>query len=149
VPTGEAGRKLTGREQMEQHRTNPVCSSCHARMDPFGFALENFDVTGRWRDKDEGGPINPTVSMPDGADFSGPMGLKQRLLAREDEFARAVIEKLSTYALGRRLTGSDAPTMRKIAATAKAGGYHFDDLVLEVVKSPLFRMRRKANDNVL
>jgi mono/diheme cytochrome c family protein len=149
VPTGAAGRKLTGREQMEQHRTNPVCSSCHARMDPFGFALENFDVTGRWRDKDEAGPVNAAVSMSDGINFDGPTGLKRRLVARQDEFARAVTEKLTIYALGRRLGGADGPMVRQVTASTKAEGYRFEDLVMGVVRSPQFRMRRKANNDEL
>lgn len=148
-PNAPSGRVLTGREQMEQHRTNPVCSSCHARMDPFGFALENFDVTGRWRVKDEGGPVNPDVSLPDGAAFSGPLGLKQRLVSRQDDFARSMTERLMTYALGRSLAGADGPTVRKIVSEAKADDYRFQSLVIELVKSAPFRMRKKGPDNVL
>jgi hypothetical protein len=149
VAASPTGGKLTGRQQMEQHRTSPVCSSCHARMDPFGFALENYDVVGVWRAKDEGGDVNPAVTMPDGTGFSGPTGLKQRLLSRQDDFVRAFTERLMTYSLGRRLTGADAPTVRGIVAEAKPGGYNFEDLVVELVKSTPFRMRRKASANVL
>jgi mono/diheme cytochrome c family protein len=149
VATNPSGRRLTGREQMEQHRTNPVCSSCHARMDPYGFAMENYDVTGRWRDADEGGAIKPAVLMPDGSGFSGPVGLKQRLLSQRDEFARAMTQRLMIYALGRRLNGSDVPTVRKIMVETKPTDYHFEDLVLQVVRTDQFRMRKKANTNGL
>jgi cytochrome c553 len=149
VLTNPSGRRLTGREQMEQHRTSPVCSSCHARMDPFGFAMENFDVTGAWRVKDEGGPVNAAVTMPDGSAFTGVVGLKQRLMSRQDDMARAMIERLMIYAVGRRLSAADAPTVRRIASETKADGYRFTDLILEIVKSDQFRMRRKASDHVL
>jgi hypothetical protein len=147
VATAASGKKLTGREQMEMHRTSPVCSSCHARMDPFGFALENFDVVGDWRTADDGGPVNPEVKMPDGSTFAGPVGLRQRLMSQKDDFARAFTERLATYALGRRLTGADAPTVRAIVAEARPSGYRFEDLVVQVVKSTQFRMRRKADGN--
>lgn len=148
VAATPSGRPLTGREQMEVHRTNPVCASCHARMDPFGFALENFGVVGDWRARDDWGPVNAVVAMPDGSTFSGPTGLKHRLASRPDEVARAMTERLMTYALGRRLTGGDAPAVRAIVAEAKPGGYRFQDLVVELVNSTQFRMRR-TGDNVL
>jgi hypothetical protein len=148
-PTAPSGRILTGREQMEQHRTNPVCSSCHARMDPFGFALENFDVTGRWRDKDEGGPVNPEVALPDGSAFSGPAGLRQRLVSRREDFAQAMTERLMVYALGRGLAGGDGPTVRKIVTEMNSDEYRFDNLVIQLVKSTQFRMRKKEADDVL
>ena len=148
VAATPSGRPLTGREQMEQHRTNPVCSSCHARMDPFGFALENFGVVGDWRTADDWGAVNAAVTMPDGSSFAGPVGLKRRLASHPDDFARAMTERLMTDAPGRRLTGADAPTVRAIVAEAQPGGYRFQDLVVELVKSTQFRMRR-TGDNVL
>jgi hypothetical protein len=147
--TNTSGRQLTGREQMEQHRTSPVCASCHARMDPFGFALENYDVMGAWRTKDEGGNVDPSVKLPNGTAFSGPVGLKQALLARPDDLARAVTERLMIFALGRRLTAHDAPVVRRIVADTKVGGYRFHDIVLAIAKSTQFRKRTQGETNVL
>ncbi len=95
------GRKLTTREQVERHRNNAACASCHARIDPLGFALENFDAIGRWRTRDEGGEIDPSGKLVSGEKFSGPQGLKDLLMNRSDEFARAMMGDLLTYALGR------------------------------------------------
>ena len=149
VATNGSGKVLTGRQQIEQHLISPVCASCHARMDPFGFALENFDVMGRWRTQDEGGEISAGVALPTGEAFSGPVGLKQTLLAHPDDFARAVTERLMIYALGRQLTGHDAPAIRKIVAQTRGGGYRFNDLVIALIDSTQFRMRTKGANNVL
>lgn len=141
--TNAAGRPLTGREQMEQHRKAPLCSSCHARMEPFGFSMENLDVTGRWRVNDEGGKVDPVVTMPDGSGFTGVPGLKQKLLGNPDLLAQAFAGRLMTYALGRRLEAPDRPVVRAIAARAAAHGYRFDDFLLQLVDTSQFLMRRK------
>lgn len=136
------GRKLTTREQIERHRKNAVCASCHARMDPLGFALENFDVIGRWRTHDEGGEIDPSATLLNGASFSGPQGLKQHLLSHQDEFAGATVARLLTYALGRELDLRDQPTIREILGQTQAAGYRFQDLITSIVKSVPFEMRQ-------
>jgi hypothetical protein len=137
------GRKLTAREQVERHRANPSCASCHDRIDPLGFALENYDVIGRWRTKDEGGPINASAKMLGGTEFAGPQGLKTMLLSRADEFVHATLERLLTYALGRELDARDQPTIRAIMRQTEAAEYRFHDLVLAIVRSAPFEMRQK------
>ena len=137
------GRKLTAREQVERHRANPSCAGCHDRIDPLGFALENYDVIGRWRSKDDGGPIDPSAKMLGGTTFNGPQGLKQMLLSRSGEFVHATLERLMTYALGRELDARDQPTVRDIMRQTEADGYRFHDLILAVVKSVPFEMRQK------
>ena len=133
------------RERMEQHRANPVCASCHAPMDPFGFALENFDATGRWRDTDGGAAIDVTTTLADGGTIDGPAGLHEHLLSRRDEFLRTVTEKLLSYALGRSLEYYDAPAVRQIVRDAARDDYRWSSLVLGVVRSVPFQMRRVAD----
>jgi hypothetical protein len=137
-----SGRKLTTREQVERHRNNAACASCHARIDPLGFALENFDVIGRWRARDEGGEIDPSGKLPNGETFFGPQGLKKLLLSHSDEFARGTVERLMTYALGRELDPRDEPTVRDIMRETEANRYPFLDLVIAIVKSVPFQMRQ-------
>jgi Protein of unknown function (DUF1592)/Protein of unknown function (DUF1588)/Protein of unknown function (DUF1587)/Protein of unknown function (DUF1585)/Protein of unknown function (DUF1595) len=136
------GRKLTTREEIERHRNNPVCASCHARMDPLGFALENFDVIGEWRTRDAGGEIDASGKLPNGANFAGPQGLKHLLLSHPDEFVEATVTRLLTYALGRELDMRDQPTVRKVMRDTQAGRYRFEDLIVAVVNSVPFRMRQ-------
>lgn len=136
------GKPLNMREQMELHRANPICASCHARMDPIGFALENFNGIGRWRNKDAGSPIDASGSLPDGTKFNGPAGLKKALLHHRDEFVAAMSEKLLTYALGRGLEYYDQPAVREIARKAAADDYRFSAIVSAIVKSTPFEMRR-------
>ncbi len=136
------GQKLTTRQQVERHRSNTVCASCHSRMDPFGFALENFDVIGRWRTRDEGGEIDPSGKLPNGDTISGPQGFKQLLLSRPDQFAGATVARLLTYALGRELDVRDQPTIRQIMRETEADRYRFEDLIVAIVKSVPFRMRQ-------
>jgi hypothetical protein len=135
------GQKLTTRQQIERHRNNAVCASCHARMDPFGFALENFDVIGRSRTRDEGGEIDASGKLPNGDSFSGPQGLKQYLLTHPDRFVNGVVSRVLTYALGRELDSRDQPTVREIMHEA-APAYRARDLMLAVVNSAPFRMRQ-------
>ena len=137
-----SGRKLTTREKVERHRSNPACSGCHARIDGLGFALENFDVIGRWRARDEGGDIDPSGKLASGAAFSGPTGLKNLLLADSEQFVRGTVEKLMTYALGRELDARDQPTIRAIMRDTEANRYRFWDLIIAIVKSVPFEMRQ-------
>jgi hypothetical protein len=136
------GRKLTTREQVERHRNNPACASCHSRIDPLGFALENFDVIGRWRSKDDGGAIDASGALPSGETFAGPQGLKTLLLNHPDEFARGAVERLMTYSLGRELDARDQPAVREILRHAQPNRYRFADLVVAVVNSVPFQMRQ-------
>jgi len=136
------GRKLTAREQVERHRANPACASCHDRIDPLGFALENYDAIGRWRLSDEGGPINAKSKLSNGTELAGPDGLKAMLLSRSDEFVHATLERLLTYALGRELDPRDQPTIRDIMRQTEAHGHRFHDLILATVKSVPFQTRQ-------
>jgi hypothetical protein len=126
---------------MEQHRANPVCATCHARMDPLGFALENFDATGQWRTRDESGPIDASAVLPDGTKFAGPEGLRGMLLGQPEQIMTAVSEKLLTYALGRGVEYYDAPAIRKIVRQAAANGNTLQSLIVGVAKSAPFQMR--------
>ena len=140
---GEGGMPASVRARMEKHRSNPVCASCHAQMDPLGFALENFDAVGRWRVTDEGDTrINASGMLPDGTKFEGPAGLRQVLAGRRDEFARTVIEKMLVYALGRGLEYYDMPTVRRIQRDAAAADYRWSSLIQSIVQSTPFQMRR-------
>ncbi|MEX2260835.1 MAG: DUF1592 domain-containing protein [Bryobacteraceae bacterium] len=142
-PHGEDGKSLTIREQMEQHRTDPTCASCHSRMDPIGFALENYDAIGRWRTKDGGSAIDASGQLPDGARFEGPDGLKKLLLASySDAFAATVTEKLLTYALGRGLEYYDKPVVRSIMKKAAGENYRISVLIDGIIESAPFQMRR-------
>jgi hypothetical protein len=137
------GKVLSMRAQMEQHRSNPVCAGCHRVMDPLGFALENFDGIGRWRTTDANAPIDPSGAMPDGTKFSGPAEFRRVLLdGRREMFVSTVADRLLTYALGRGLEHYDAPVVRRIVADAAPAGYRFSSLVLNVVTSMPFQMRR-------
>jgi hypothetical protein len=145
---GSATEGLSVRERMEQHRRNAVCASCHAQMDPLGFALENFDAVGRWRTTGEGNtPIDASGMLPDGTKFDGPAELRQLLISRRDEFVRTVIEKMLVYALGRGLEYYDMPAVRKIVRDAGADGHHWSAVVLGIVDSVPFRMRRAESGN--
>lgn len=138
------GRTLTTRELVERHRANPVCASCHSRMDPFGFALENFDVLGRWREKDGGGPIDARAELPQGQSFIGPSGLKDLLLAQPELFVAATVSRMMTYALGRPVTGRDQPEVRQIVQGTRQGGYQFFDIVFGIVNSTQFQYRETS-----
>jgi mono/diheme cytochrome c family protein len=137
-------RALTVREMIAKHRANPTCASCHAVMDPLGLALENFDATGMWRDRDRyaGVAIDSSGELPDGTPIKGPDDLRQALLRRPEQFAQTFTEGLLTYATGRKLEYYDMPTVRKIVRSAAPSDYRFSALVQAVVKSDQFRMRR-------
>ena len=138
---GVAARSM--RDRMEQHRANAVCASCHRLMDPAGLSMENFDAIGRWRDRaDDWTPIDATGSIPGGGAFDGVAGLRQALLARPEVFVGTMTEKLLTYALGRGLDHHDGPAVRRIVSEAAASDYQFSALVLGIVESNPFQMRR-------
>jgi hypothetical protein len=133
---------LPMRERLRQHRTDPVCASCHRTIDPVGFALENFDAVGRWRDHEgDNGPIDVSGGLPGVGDFDGVAGLEAGLLSRPELFAGTVTEKLLTFALGRGVEYYDAPAVRKIIREAELDGYRFQSLILGIVKSVPFQMR--------
>ena len=137
-------RALTVREMIARHRANPTCASCHAVMDPLGLALENFDATGRWRDRDRyaGAAIDASGELPDGTPINGPDDLRKALLGRPGQFAQTFTEGLLTYATGRKLEHYDMPTVRRIVRGASGSDYRFSALVQAVVQSEQFRMRR-------
>ena len=139
------GAKLTLREQMEIHRKSPICASCHSKMDPLGFSLENFDAVGAWRTTTAGKPVDPSGVLPDGTKFAGPTGLQGILLARKDQFVEAFTERLMVYALGRGVDAANQPAIRAIRAAAAKDDYRFDDIVLGIVQSIPFTMRRTPN----
>ncbi len=134
------GRELTVRERLEEHRSNPACRSCHRVMDPLGLALENFDVTGAWRIKDAGMPVDPSGELYDGTPLDGPADLRRALLRRPEAFVRTFVENLMAYALGRRVEYYDMPTVRAIARSAAAEGNRMSSFILGVVQSPAFQM---------
>ena len=137
-------KALTVREMMAKHRSSPTCSSCHAVMDPLGFALENFDATGMWRDRDRfaGTLIDAAAELPDGTPINGPDDLRKALLRKPDQFVETFAGRLLMYATGRKLEYYDMPTVRKIVHGAAAKDYKFSELVQAIVGSEQFRMRR-------
>jgi len=142
------GHVLTMRQRMEEHRGNPVCASCHKLMDPIGFALENFDGLGKWRAADGNNPIDPSGQLPDGAKFQGPAGLRQALLGKSDQFVSTLAEKLLMYAVGRGVEYYDAPAVRKILREAARNNYRWSSLVIGIVNSAPFQMRRSQEPTV-
>ena len=138
------GVSLSMREQLEAHRAKPVCASCHVRMDPLGFGLENFDAVGAWRDRSGKFPVDATGALPDGRTFTGPLELAAILKIDKDDFAECIADKLLTYALGRGLTPADRTAVRQIAAQLAANDYRFSSLVLGIVNTPQFRLRAPA-----
>ena len=139
-----ADRPSTIREQLELHRANPVCASCHRNIDPVGFALENFDAVGQWRDTTkEGLKIDSSGTLVDGTRVNGPSELRKALLAKPDVFVGTVTEKLLIYALGRGLEPSDMPVVRRIVKRAAAEDYRFLSIVMGIVESSPFQKRTK------
>ena len=145
VPTLNAaknGKLLTVREQMEMHRNNPVCASCHTKMDPLGFSLENYNAIGGWRVADAGKVLDVSAVLPDGTKFEGPPGLQGILLARKDQFVEAFTERLMTYGLGRGLEAYDMPAIRSVRYSAVKDDYRMQSIILGIVQSVPFVMRR-------
>jgi cytochrome c5 len=145
--SAQKDRPSTVREQLERHRANPVCGSCHRNIDPVGFALENFDAVGQWRTATrEGLPIDAAGVLADGSKVDGPLALRKALLGRPDVFAGTVTEKLLIYALGRGLEPVDMPVVRNVVRSAAAQNYAMQALLLGIVKSDPFQMRTKIAD---
>ncbi|MBV9508001.1 MAG: DUF1592 domain-containing protein [Acidobacteriia bacterium] len=141
---GASPRSL--RARMEVHRANAVCASCHKLMDPIGFALENYDAVGAWRTEDSGAPIDATGRLADGTEVSGVVSLRSAILARPENFVSTVTEKLLIYALGRGLEPYDMPAVRAIARQAAPGDYRFSSLIMGVVRSLPFQMRKEPEE---
>jgi mono/diheme cytochrome c family protein len=137
---GTDDKATTVRERMEQHRNNPACMGCHARMDPLGFALENFDAVGSWRTTSDGLPIDASGSLVDGTKLDGSGGLRKMLLSRGAQFAETFSTKLLTYGIGREVEYYDLPAVRKIVRDAAANGYRWSSVILGVVRSVPFQM---------
>ncbi len=135
------GQQLSMRAAMTLHRAAPACASCHARMDPIGFAMENFDATGKWRDADEAGPIDASGTLPGAGKFEGVAGLKEELVRNPEPFYATVAQRLLMYALGRNLQYYDMPTVRRIVHEAEPADHTFAAFVLGVVRSPAFQDR--------
>jgi len=130
------------RERMEQHRRNPVCAACHSLIDPLGFALENFDAVGAWRMKDNGSVIDPSGAFPDGVKFDGPATFRTALLSHREQFIVTVTQKLLTYGLARGAEYYDMPAVRTIVKESAAQDYRWSSLILGIVRSAPFQMRR-------
>ena len=135
------GAELSIRERLAQHRANPACASCHDIMDPIGFALENYDAVGRWRDYDLGQPVESVGHLADGSSFDGVSGLEAGMLKRPEKFVAAMTEKLFTYALGRGIEVYDRPAVREVVRRAAADDYRFSVVIWGIINSPTFQMR--------
>jgi hypothetical protein len=142
---GANGEPRSVRERLAQHRRNPVCASCHSAMDPLGFALENFDAVGQWRATDANAPVDASGVLVDGTEFRGPVELRKVLLGRRSQVVGTVTEKLLTYALGRGLEYYDAPVVRRIVSEAAAHDYRWSSIILGIVSSTPFQMRRSES----
>jgi len=136
---------LSMRERLASHRANPACASCHDLMDPVGFALENFDAVGRWRQYENGGDIDVSGGLPDGSVFSGVENLENGLLERPEMFVQTLTQKLLTFALGRGVEAYDAPAIRQVMREAEANDYRFSSIILGIAKSVPFQMRAKSS----
>jgi hypothetical protein len=150
VPTLEESAKGAGatpktvRQQMELHRSNPTCASCHRIIDPVGFALENFNPIGQWRENGaDGAPIDAAGTLADGSKVDGPAALRQVILSRPDAFVTTLTERILTYALGRGVEPSDMPVVRSIVKQAAPTNYRLASIVTGIVKSAPFQMRTK------
>ena len=140
----EGGRFLTTGERMAQHRANPTCNSCHVMIDPIGLALDNFDVTGRWRIREHGHPIDTRTEFYDGTPMETLPDLLDALMVRRESLVRNFTQNLMAYALGRRVEYFDMPQVRQIVAQAEERDYAMSEFVWGVVSSEAFRMRRAA-----
>jgi hypothetical protein len=138
------------RQRMEQHRANPTCAVCHRMMDPLGFALENYDGLGSWRVSTApgSGPIDASGALPDGTKFNGPAGLRDVLMAKRDMFIETFTERLLTYALGRGVEEYDHAALRTIARGAAADNQKWSSIILGIVNSTPFQMRRASDGSL-
>jgi hypothetical protein len=146
--TGDGGKPMSLRALLEEHRANPACATCHRIMDPLGFSLENFDATGKWRVKEPTGVVDASGRLADGTPVDGPNALRKALLKQPEQFVRTMTEKMLTYGLGRGLEYYDMPVVRSIARDAAAQNNRFSALVMGIVKSTPFQMK-KATDDVV
>jgi mono/diheme cytochrome c family protein len=146
---GRDGQPKSLRKRMELHRQAAVCASCHQRMDPLGFSLENFDALGKWRTESDGAPIDAAASLPDGTRFEGIGGLRRLIESHKEDFVRTFTEKLLAYAIGRGIEPADSPAIRKISRDAAAQEYRWSAIIGRIVNSPAFRMGVAGNDQVL
>jgi mono/diheme cytochrome c family protein len=144
-PTAGPVKTTSVREMLEVHRKNPVCASCHARMDPLGFSLENFDAIGQWRTTDGEAAVNAAGVLVDGTSVEGPAALREALAAQKEQFLRAVTEKLLMFAVGRQMEYYDAPAIRAIVRRTSADDYRWSSMILGIVKSTPFQMRRSGS----
>ena len=143
LPANDAPKDgMTFRQRLELHRAKPECASCHSRMDPLGFGLENFDATGRWREEIGGQPVDSSGVLANGEKFSGPVELKKHLMTRKEEFVRNLTERMLSYSLGRGLETYDIPTVKAIATKVQENDYRSSTLILEIVKSYPFQYRK-------
>jgi hypothetical protein len=141
-------KNLTMRQRMELHRSNPTCAACHRLMDPLGFALENFDGLGQWRESiGTGGPIDASGVLPDGTKFEGPAGLREVLMSKRDMFVETFTEQLLTYALGRGVEEYDRPVLRQILREAHSEDYRWSSIILGIINSAPFQKRRVSDGN--
>jgi hypothetical protein len=140
--TAKGGRMLTTRERMEMHRKDPTCNSCHRFMDPIGLALDNFDVTAKWREREFGMPLDTKGTYYDGTPVASPADLRAALLKRPVPLVRTFTENLLAYALGRRVEYYDQPAIRAIAKAAEANEYKLSSFILGVIKSDAFQMKK-------
>jgi hypothetical protein len=145
----QAGQRLSTRQRMEEHRKVMPCSSCHRVIDPLGLALDNFDVTGAWRIKDNEVPVDVVGELYDGTKMDGPLGLQSALLKHQDMILRSFTENLMTYALGRRVEYTDMPTIRAIIRDASTHDNRWSSFILGIVNSPSFRMMKPESPKEL
>lgn len=146
TPHGQEAKTL--RERLEMHRANPNCASCHDRIDPIGFGLENFDAVGRWRDKEGGKPVDAKGSLPGGLEYEGVVGLKKALLSKPDKFVRHFTMQMFAFAMGRGIVESDHPVIDEIAKRTKDNEYKIRELIIGIVESRPFRMKRPVSAEV-
>jgi hypothetical protein len=138
----DGGRTLSVRERMEEHRKSPACASCHRFIDPLGLALENFDVIGAYRIKDNGAAVDPNGVMYDGTKVNGPASLRQAMVNLAEPVIRNFTENLMSYAIGRRIEYYDGPTIRAIVRKAAQNDNRFSSFVIGIVNSPAFQMSK-------
>jgi hypothetical protein len=136
------GSTASMRQQLEKHRANAICAGCHARMDPIGFGLENYDAIGRWRAMDGKFPVDASGVLPNGKSFTGAAELEAILKADRGTFVHALVEKILTYALGRGLESYDRPAVERIVKSVESNGFRFSQLIRSTVDSAPFQMRR-------
>jgi hypothetical protein len=149
LPERGGGKPVSMREQLEQHRKNAGCATCHGQMDPLGYALENFDAIGAWRTTNEGGaPIDTTATTPDGVHFDGPAGLRATLLSQRERFVETVTQKLLAFALGRGLEYYDRPTIRAIVRETASSDYRWSSIIRQIVQSTTFRLRKSSAERI-